>query len=928
MLTPIEKDLDRRLTRIEQRLARLQSRLDQLEGLPEDTAPAPVISAPAVPEPSVENPTEPCPIPARPPEPPPQPDRPKPPPGPTLADRLRLLGLLPPPGSLEVQLGAWWVTRIGMLLGVLGVVWFGSYITQGTPPWVRWLELLFVSLAVAGAGLWIERRMERFGAVVFAGGLAMIYFAAYAAQVIPAVRIFESAGAGLALQLAAVGLLAGSALWRRSEPIMMMGILFGLLACLFSVRTGLAGAGLATALVLAGAAVGLQFLRRWQSPLVVAVVGLWLIYAATAAFQWHWRGEPVSYGLAIGYVALALALLIGSDLAAHARGCAGSERLRFITHTLSASLAVALALMVTMLLDRTRLETTFFGLGALLLIASSAYYLPGAHFNLMHAFFIKGLALLTLGWVTHYEGEARWIALAIQAGVLLGSAWRTRLKVTEAAVVVVWLLSLALMVRDLAPVVLSAPAAGHGSGIALLYVGISTVALGLYGRLFGRPDREGRQNAIVLALGLGLAATLAGALLGGADARPLALAILAGALALAGLPLGHWLPALAGLVVLAAAHVAVWFQPATALPGISWVNGLAVTAVTLTAAVGLGRVWPNRRWPRHVAHAAWMLTLLVVPWTHNGAAAFLPMAVGLGFVAAGLALLPTLGLSPVLIGLPLFYGLTGFGLRVIMHPDPRLVHLDEPYFLVALVGAFGLVAFEELWPPLRERFRRLPSWVAPIHMTGAVLIGQVAMAGVWEDERLMLAHALAAVAVAVLAWRPGLRWAPAGAVYYLVFANLIACVGLLAGFPISLLLTVALATLLAGSALRRMPGRAEPGLAWWLGGAAALALTDLLILDRAPGQMVTILWGLAGGTVLALGFIERARPLRLVGLAGLALCLPRVFLVDIHSTLHRIAASLVLGMVLLAVGFVYHRFQKMIERPEQIGLSSPPDQSA
>ena len=46
----------------------------------------------------------------------------------------------------------------------------------------------------------------------------------------------------------------------------------------------------------------------------------------------------------------------------------------------------------------------------------------------------------------------------------------------------------------------------------------------------------------------------------------------------------------------------------------------------------------------------------------------------------------------------------------------------------------------------------------------------------------------------------------------------------------------------------------------------------------------------------------------------MAVCIPRVFIVDIHSALHRIAAFGVLGVVLLLVGFLYHRFQDLIEK--------------
>ena len=60
----------------------------------------------------------------------------------------------------------------------------------------------------------------------------------------------------------------------------------------------------------------------------------------------------------------------------------------------------------------------------------------------------------------------------------------------------------------------------------------------------------------------------------------------------------------------------------------------------------------------------------------------------------------------------------------------------------------------------------------------------------------------------------------------------------------------------------------------------------------------------------------RTAPYRVVGLAGLAMCLPRMFIVDLNSALHRIVAFIVLGLVLLWVGFSYHRFRHLVSDRE------------
>jgi hypothetical protein len=100
----------------------------------------------------------------------------------------------------------------------------------------------------------------------------------------------------------------------------------------------------------------------------------------------------------------------------------------------------------------------------------------------------------------------------------------------------------------------------------------------------------------------------------------------------------------------------------------------------------------------------------------------------------------------------------------------------------------------------------------------------------------------------------------------------------------------------------------------WLFPAAGLALVFALMYAQT-GELhpyVTVGWGAAALAWFGFGLFARSRPDRLIGLVGVALCIPRMFMVDLHSTLHRIAAFGALGAVLLWVGFSYHRFRHLI----------------
>lgn len=119
---------------------------------------------------------------------------------------------------------------------------------------------------------------------------------------------------------------------------------------------------------------------------------------------------------------------------------------------------------------------------------------------------------------------------------------------------------------------------------------------------------------------------------------------------------------------------------------------------------------------------------------------------------------------------------------------------------------------------------------------------------------------------------------------------------------------------------RALTRRGRNGLAWVLG-AAGLALAFGALLAQPEGgalhRYVTVGWGVVAAAVFVTGLVARLRPHRLLGLVGLALCVPRAFTVDLSTPLERIAAFIALGSALLWVGFSYHKFRHLIvDAPE------------
>jgi uncharacterized membrane protein len=80
--------------------------------------------------------------------------------------------------------------------------------------------------------------------------------------------------------------------------------------------------------------------------------------------------------------------------------------------------------------------------------------------------------------------------------------------------------------------------------------------------------------------------------------------------------------------------------------------------------------------------------------------------------------------------------------------------------------------------------------------------------------------------------------------------------------------------------------------------------------------MLTLSWGLEGIALLSAGFVVRERMLRLAGLALLLGCIGKLFAYDLRSleTFFRILSFIGLGLILLAVSWIYTRFKEQLRR--------------
>ncbi|MCX7045458.1 MAG: DUF2339 domain-containing protein [Candidatus Sumerlaeota bacterium] len=540
---------------------------------------------------------------------------------------MRKLNLLPPTGegSLEIQVGTWWATRIGALMAIIGVVFFGVYASQYTTPLVRFMELLGISAGVTALGLWLERKVQRFGAVLFGAGLAMLYFCAFAGYAVPAVKVIAAPSTGAMAQFAAIALIIVCALWRGSPVIATMGVFLGYVACFFAFIEGLNDHALVASVMLGAGAVYFYLVKGWTVPFQISIPSHYFIYFLILVLRWGvtWSrtARSAGGGGAIADAApdywIAQAWLIGPMVLYGAADfmAALKERLlspwpRRLVQTCNTACAIGLGFIVTYFFFRVHLSPYYFAFGAILLAASLLYYFVLQHNSafLMHAYFIKGTALITLGLICALDARTRWTALAIESLVLLFSAKRSRLLVVEIFMILVWFCSFGFFTYELMRLhyLEKPPLDWNLYGYSgMTYLLLSAFFFCLQARWLApakfEPEREWRDRIVarnllnvIYSLFIGVVALMVARVSLAREYFPLGTILIGVALALVTLAGRHWIPLVAAALPLIWGQAVYWNVPM--LPPESlwlWINGGAVAA--LSAAIAAAACLYNKR---------------------------------------------------------------------------------------------------------------------------------------------------------------------------------------------------------------------------------------------------------------------------------------------------------------------------------------------
>ncbi|MEI7808203.1 MAG: DUF2339 domain-containing protein [Verrucomicrobiota bacterium] len=332
----------------------------------------------------------------------------------------------PEKSSFEMRVGTYWLVRVGVVMLLTGLAFFANYayhhIIGRLGPSGKISLLYLASGLLLGVGAWWQRRnvkesLKNYAQVLFAGGLAAVYFTTYAAYHIPPLRVISNAVVDGMLLLAWAGVIAWIADRRKSEVMALFAV--GL-AFFTSVITRVGEFTLYSNLILTIAAVVFLVRNRWVTLSFASLVTSYTGYAFWRFLHtdgWRWAALDENLGLGAGFLACYWLAFTAATFLSRSEKLSGSNRAAFLTLNNGAFFGLFLLTMIQVHTGGFWKFSLGFG-GVLLVLAGLArQFLPDEPIA-KNSNLTQGLLLVTLGFISKFTGLQLVLVLGVESVVL------------------------------------------------------------------------------------------------------------------------------------------------------------------------------------------------------------------------------------------------------------------------------------------------------------------------------------------------------------------------------------------------------------------------------------------------------------------------------------------------------------------------------
>ncbi len=331
--------------------------------------------------------------------------------------------------SLELRLGTYWAPRVGIVVLLTGLVFIGNLAYQRLGALGKVLLLYAASGVLLAAGTWWHRNaketLKNYAQVLFAGGLAALYFTTYGAHHLESLHVIESTLLDGVLLLGCAAFMVWTADRWRSEILAIFGVGLAYYTC---VMTRVGYFTLYSNLLLALAAIIFLVRNRWVTlsfgSLVAtyAAYGFWRFFNGTV---WHWASPSEGLWSGTYFLFSYWAVFTAGLFLSREEKFAGENRAAFLTLNNGAMFSLFVLTMLQVSTGGFWKFCLVYG-GVLLALAEAANRLLAGEPLARNFFLSQGLLLVTVGFISKFAGLQLGLILAAESVIVLLMAYQRK----------------------------------------------------------------------------------------------------------------------------------------------------------------------------------------------------------------------------------------------------------------------------------------------------------------------------------------------------------------------------------------------------------------------------------------------------------------------------------------------------------------------